>query len=127
MTKKGCCLWWVMVAVLALIVWARISLPLEEFGTVTHVGSDGETHENPIAVFTMIGIVAVMIVVTSVMLTRAEKKVIEAGDVAESQGGDPLPGVTKTAKAGCGTGLAMLAVLFVCSLLGWIFSMVGGL
>ena len=43
MTKRGCCLFWVILAVGALFVWANATVDLEQFGTVTHERA-GETH-----------------------------------------------------------------------------------
>lgn len=117
MSKRGCCLWWVILAIGALFAQANATVDLAQFGTVTHERA-GETHENPIALFAMIGIVAVMIFVTAVMLARAEKK------AAEKSAPDDIL-VSSVAKAGCGTGLGMLAVLATCGLLAWIFAMVG--
>jgi len=104
-----------MLAVAASFVWATQTQDLTQFGTVTHQAMDGTMKENPICLFGMIGVVGLFVIVAAVMLTRAEKK---ASD-------DVL--LAPVAKAGCGKVFAMLAGLFVCGLLTWIFSMVGGL
>ena len=114
MTKRGCCLFWVMLAVGALFVWANATVELSQFGTVQHVGRDGTVKTNPTAILVMIAATAVGIVIVAAMLTRAEKKAQD----------DIL--LAPVAKAGCGTGLAMLAVLGVCGLLGTIAAMMGG-
>lgn len=117
----------VMGAVALAFAWAVQTQDLAQFGTVQHLASDGTVKENPVCLFGMIGIVAVFIVVAAAMLRRSERKVIEAGDVAEQHGGDPIAPVTKAARSGCASGFALLALLAVCGVLAWIFSVVGGL
>lgn len=75
------------------------------------------------------GVTFVCLVVVAIMIQRAQKGVIEAGNVAEQHSGDPIAPVTRTAGSGCGMGLAMLAMLAVLATAGvlvWILSMVGG-
>ncbi len=126
MTKKSCCLWWVIALIMVAFVVTAVIVDLDQFGTVQHLSSDGTVKENSIVALAMIVILCGCVVVVSVMLARAEKKVIKAGARAESQGGDPIAPVTQTARSGCGTGLAMLAVLAVASILTALFSLLTG-
>ena len=115
MSRKGCCLWWVLAGIALFFMFAWLSLPLEELGTVQHLGSDGTVKTNSVATLIMIFILCCFAVVVAVMLTRAEKK---ASD-------DVL--LAPVAKHGCLTAFAWLSGLGVCGLLVWIVSMVGGI
>ena len=112
---KGCfkdALWGIgLVALGTVIVWAQLTQDLTVFGTIKHV-RDGQVKENPICTIVLIMLAVLLLLVVMVRLRQAERRAIEAGDLAERSGyADPLPGVTRKARAGYGTVLIILGLV----------------